>query len=399
MSDAFVIDVQLASDVEASAPTTVGIVNWTNAELDLNAATDVYVEFGLDTTYGTRAPGDPRTLLLGLKPLTTYHFRVVVETAAGRVTSEDKTVTTGEPTTLVNLESFEVKDDATREKGFIVTSFWRGNGSSVIFILDSDGDVVWWYDTGMDGVARARMSATGKNMWMIEPDNMGAPIARVSMDTLDSQTYGQVVGSHDLTPVEGETMAYLDYGESDCDSIFEITPEGDTEEIWDSQDVATAMCHGNALRYSKTEDVYTFSDVTTDIWVVSRAGEYQWGLADLVEGGVSAWGGRNHGHHLLDDSIIIFANAGGGMMVSTVVEYDLSGNEIFEYDGGAFSANLGDVQRLPGGNTLVTYSNDGIIHEITAEQEVVLEIHTTSQSFGYALWRESLYGEPSELEL
>lgn len=401
VSDAFQVEVELASDVDPSAPTTVGIVTWSLPNQTLTSAT---IEFGLDESYGMVAPVDLqaeglRTLLLGMKPMKTYHFRIVAETGAGNLTSQDFTVTTGAAPSQVELGTFDVKNDPAREPGFIVTSFWRGDNSSFIFILDQDGEVVWWYDTGMNGVARARMSADGKTMWMIEPDNQGAPIGRVSMDTLEAETYPEIIGSHDLTPVSGATMAFLEYGEADCDSIFEIDPSGVTKEVWDSEGTASGMCHGNALRYSKAEDVYTFSDVSTDIWIVGRDGELAWGLADKVEGGVAAWGGTNHGHHLLDDSIIIFANRGAGNMLSTVVEYDLEGNELFEYDGGEFSANLGDVQRLPGGNTLVTYSNSGIIHEITPSKELVLEITTSGQSFGYALWRDSLYGEPPDLDL
>ena len=401
LSEDFVVEVQLASELAATAPTTVGVVTWSLPGATITSAT---IEFGLDESYGMVAPvdlseDDYRTLLLGMKPLTVYHLRVVASTDAGTLTSQDFTIETGEATDSVDLASFEIMNAASHEGGFIITSFWRGDGLSVIFILDADGDIVWWYDTGMNGVARARMSADGKNMWMIAPSNTGSPLQRVSLDTLDAETYTDVIGSHDLTAVSGATMAFLDYGEPDCNSIFEIEPDGAPTEVWDSSDVVSGMCHGNALRYSKTEDIYTFSDVNTDIWIVSRSGEVQWSLADKVDGGVSAWGGTNHGHQLLDESFLLFANRGVSNTVSAAIEYDLEGNEIFNYDGGQFSANLGDVQRLPGGNTLVTYSNDGVIHEITPEKEVVMKIKSSGQSFGYALWVDSLYGEPSDIGL
>lgn len=399
----FEISAQLASDIDETAPTTVGIVSWA---LPGETITSAQIEFGLDESYGMEAPvglseSSFRTLLLGMKPSQTYHYRVVASTTEGTLVSPDQTLQTGAPPTLVPLPSFDVVEEAARERGFLVLSFWRGEGASHVFILDADGDPVWWFDSKMNGVARARMSADGKNMWMIEPSNMGAPLARVTMDALDHQVYEGLVGSHDLTPVEGSTMAYLDYGESDCDSIFEIEPDGTTSEVFESQEVASGQCHGNALRYSKKEGFYTMSDVSTDVWVISRMGEFQWGLAERVSGGVSAWGGRNHGHHLLDESLLVFANAGGGQQISSVVEYDFAGNELFSYvgSGNEFSANLGDVQRLPGGNTLVTFSNDGIIHEVTPAKQVVLKLVTGGQSFGYSLWRESLYGEPSDIGL
>jgi hypothetical protein len=221
---------------------------------------------------------------------------------------------------------------------------------------------------------------------------MGAAVQRVSMDGLDAQTYQNVIGSHDLTPVEGATMAFLEYGESDCDSIYEIDPSGMTREIFETQTVVQGGgCHSNALRYSKAEDVYTLSDVSTDIFVIDRQGALQWRLSERVSGGNQSWGGVQHGHHLLENSIVVFANRGAGAMESSIIEYSLDGNELMNFSSGDYSANLGDVQRLPDGNTLITYSNDSIIKEIDPDENVVLEINGGGSRLGYALWTPSLY--------
>jgi hypothetical protein len=85
-------------------------------------------------------------------------------------------------------------------------------------------------------------------------------------------------------------------------------------------------------------------------------------------------------------------------MASAMIEYDLDGKEIARFAGTDYSANLGDVQRLPGGNTLVDFSNAGVMKEIDAQGNVVLQITATSNArFGYALWRESLYGPPPDI--
>ena len=396
----FDIDVQLASDVDPDAPGTIGIVTWS---VDVTSLVAARIEFGLDTTYGMTAPVDLaeagyRTVLLGMKPERTYHLRVVAEDGTSAYASDDVTLETGPATDLVPLESFDVVDEATRERGFIVASYWQGEGSAVPFILDADGEIVWWFSGGPNGIARAVMSADGKNMWLIPASNTGGALVRVSMDTLDAETYADAVGSHDITPVSGETMAFIEYGESDCDSIYEIDPSGTTREVFESQGVVQANgCHGNALRYSKKEDVYTFSDVSQDILVIDRAGEVLWRLSERVAQGNEAWGGTQHGHHLLDESIVVFANRGAGMEASSVVEYSLTGEELLRYESGDFSANLGDVQRLPGGNTLVTFSNDSLIHEIDADKNVVLAIDGGGSRFGYTLFRPTLYGEPPDI--
>jgi hypothetical protein len=196
-------------------------------------------------------------------------------------------------------------------------------------------------------------------------------------------------------------MAYLDYGEPDCNSIFEIDPSGETSEVFDTESVIMGgrladACHANALRYSRTEDVYTLSDLSTDVFVINRKGELEWRLSELVPGGNEAWGGVQHGHQLLDHSMLLFANRLGSG--SGVVEYALDGQEVFRYEGSRSSLNLGDVQRLPEGNTLVTYSNDSIIQEIDPDRNVVLEVDGGGYAFGYASWRKSLYGPPDDTE-
>ncbi|HEX9618522.1 MAG TPA: aryl-sulfate sulfotransferase [Polyangiaceae bacterium] len=401
----FTVDYQLASDVDADAPGTVGIVTWS---VDVAALTAAYIEFGLDTTYGMTAPvdlaeTDYRTLLLGMKPSSSYHFRIVAGDGASTYTSDDYVIETDPPTNLVSVERFTVMDEDARQRGFIVASYWQGQGSAVPFILDADGDIVWWYAGGPNGIARARMSEDGKNMWMVVASNNGGALRRVSMDGLDAQTYNGVTASHDITPVGGDRMAFLEYGESDCDSVYEIDPSGEAVEVFESQGVVESGggllgCHGNALRYSQAEDVYTFSDLNQDVLVVNRSGEVEWRLSERVNGGNDAWAGAQHGHQLLDGSILIFANAGGSNNSSAAVEYTLEGEEIMRYVGGNFTQNLGDVQRLPNGNTLVNYGNDSVIREIDADENVVLEIEGNGSSFGYTLWRETLYGPPPNIQ-
>jgi hypothetical protein len=394
----FTVGVQLASAVDANAPGTIGIVTWS---VNVGSLIEARIEFGLDTTYGRVAPVDlaaagHRTLLLGMKPARTYHFRIVAKDAALTYTSGDYTVATGPATNMVTVTSFNVIAPGARQPGFIIAS--HRTNSTVAFIMDADGDVVWWYAGGPNGIARARMSEDGKNMWIAISGNTGAPLVRVSMDTLDSQSYANTVAAHDLTPVGGAMMAYLDYGETDCDSIFEIDPGGAAREVFESQGVvATNGCHGNALRYSKKENVYTFSDHMTDVLVVDRAGALQWRLSQRVTGGNASWGGAQHGHQLLDDGILIFANNGGGTNASAVVEYALDGSERRRFASGGYTANLGDVQRLPAGNTLITYSNQSLIQEVDATGKVVLEIKVAGSSLAYSLWLPDLYGPPPDI--
>jgi len=103
----------------------------------------------------------------------------------------------------------------------------------------------------------------------------------------------------------------------------------------------------------------------------------------------------NHGHQLLPDGRFLFFNNGGATAESTVREFELTmpdATEVWSYTSSHASPTLGDVQRLANGNTLVTYSNSGVIEEIDSDKNLVQELATAS--FGYVEHRPTLYGPP-----
>ena len=393
----FQVDISLASDVEPSAPGTVGIVTWS---ADLDDITEASLQFGLDTTYGMVAPVDLaepnyRTLLLGMKPNRTYHVRVAVTSGGTEYFSDDYTVETGGSTNLVTIDEFNIVDDAAREHGFILTTNWQrqGDGSgSAAYIIDADGEVVWWAESPVGSAAAARMSADGKRVWMLTESFNNGALAWVSMDTLESEVFTDLGSpSHDVWPVEGDIMAYLDYNGSPNDAIVEIDPTGATTVV---STLDTEMIeHSNALRYYPDEGIYMYSDWQYDVHAVNRSdGSVAWSLSDL---GVPAYGGHQHGVHLLADSVLIFANNGGAADTAAAMEFSRSdGSLIFSFDSEVQVRNFGDIQRLPNGNTLLTCSTAGRIYEVDPDGNEVLTIRTAAM--GYAGWRESLYGPPQE---
>jgi hypothetical protein len=72
----------------------------------------------------------------------------------------------------------------------------------------------------------------------------------------------------------------------------------------------------------------------------------------------------------------------------------LSSQLVKDYSGGGSSTTMGDVQRLPGGNTLVTYATDAKIVELDSSWN---EVQTFSVRVGYSNWRPTLYGPPLRL--
>jgi len=421
-AELFTVMVQLASDIQPTAPSTVGIVTWS---ISVPGITSAHIDFGLDTTYGMTAPVDLtaagyRTLLLGMKTTRTYHFQIVATDGAKTYASGDQTVTTGAATGLTGkpVSSFSVMAPSAVPKGFFITSFWTipisgTPPADLAFIFDTDGDLVWWYSDGVgktpQGIARARMSADSQSLWMVSPLNL--PLWRVTMDGLTVQTYSNTKASHDVAAVTGDTMAYLDESESDCESIFEIDNTGTTKEIFEptgtldpssvTRGDGADNCHANAVRYSKKQDVYTYSDWQRELAVISRSGAILWKLTDKVSGGNAAWGGAQHGNQLLDSSILLFANRYVSSTQSAAVEYGLDGQLIKAFSSRGTAQNLGDVQRLSNGNTIITYSGSGLIQEVDANDDVLLEAkclgYNASAILGYLEFRDNLYGPPLDI--
>jgi hypothetical protein len=126
-----------------------------------------------------------------------------------------------------------------------------------------------------------------------------------------------------------------------------------------------------------------------------------------------SWLGGEHGVHLLAlDDILLFNNnstmAAGGTTplggsgdgsIALELKLDLTGKtatRIWSYkaSGTAYQNDvMGDVERLPNGNTLIAYSNKGLIREVDGSGAVLQELKTP-KNFGYIEKRATLYGPP-----
>lgn len=414
-SDGCAFDVEYAL---SPAIATVGIVTWST---DLPDLTDAHIDFGpADSGFSRVAPVDleepaHRTLLLGMKSQRDYAFRIVAGAGEATCTSDTFTLTTGPIPESVPVIEREVYDQAAVAPGFIVTSTGLGNrdqnGSPMAFILDSDGDVVWW-TLAPGGTGRARMNWEGTEMWMSAVNNGGGggEMRRVSMDGLDVESHvaGLDAAHHDFTVLPGGvivTIMHLAATGSGrrCSRIVERSPDGTITDI--VPDVSALYepvneCHPNAIHYHPADDSFTLSDRNPSVFVkFSHTGELLWQfggenpLGPYIEG---TWR-VNHGHHLLDDGHFLFFNNGQGVDEAHVLEFildttELTADEVWRYTSDYGSPTLGDVQRLPNGNTIVAYSNAGVIQELDPGGEPVQTLST--DSVGYIMHRASLYGPP-----
>jgi hypothetical protein len=295
-------------------------------------------------------------------------------------------------------------------RGFTIVC--NTSGAAVVYVIDSDGDPVWW--TKFSGLpSRAHMSWDGRHMYVISQNASGAAVgnvARISMDGIDVENNlsGLDGAHHDLTAIPGGGIATFVGTLSVTDgpnSLVERSPTGaittvvaDLGTIYNS-----ATFHPNSIHYHAEDDTYTIGDSNPDLYVkVTRKGELVWQLGgrnpkdpSKFFQGVPSWRALNHGHHLLPDgTFLFFANVEGAARGLRLDTTSMTATSFFSYSTTVGSSVLGDVQRLPNGNILVTFSTGGQIHEVTPAGLLVATFQTTSQ-MGYSEFRPTLYGPPA----
>lgn len=414
-----------ASAETSSAIPTVGIVTWST---DMAAVDSASIEFGLVETGPTMvAPVDMsapeyRTLLLGMKGSSDYVYHIVANSGGDSCTSEDFTITTGAVPSNISVTR-QLSMPGSESVGFIVTSGGLagfggggggfgggggggGGGALPVVIFDTDGDIVWWSD-GPGTCSRAKMSWEGDNMWMVDLNvqNGGGSMWRVSMDGLDRETNvsGLSETHHDFTVLPGGIIAaaiWIGPGMDPDNALIERSPDGTIKTVVSNINTLynSNGYHTNSIHYHPADDTYTLGDRNPNLFVkITRDGQLLWqfGGNNPIGNHFPASWQVNHGHHFLDNGNMVFFNNGNGGQ-STVFEYALdesswTATEVFRYSSNT-SMVLGDAQKLPNGNYLVTYSNSGVMEEVNPSGSVVQSF--TASSFGYADFRESLYGPP-----
>jgi len=407
---------------------TVGIVTWSTTLVGVQSAK---IDFGLTTSYGMTAPVDlaqpnDRTLLLGMKSSHLYHYRITATNSSGNCQSPDYTIMTGPLANGLTKPTVTTNNASALAGGFLLTGQYvaTSTGTGPAFILDADGDIVWWYNIE-DNVTGVVMDYAGTHMWINNhpPNLANAKVHRVTMDgmTAEDLTSQMQKLSHQLTVLPDETVAfYADDGMGmGCSDIKERKSDGTVRMIANSQAVlgTTGQCHVNNIQYSQVDDTLVFSDhIHCAVAKIKRSdGSKVWilnGETKTFTG--DTWLGSEHGIHILGlDDFLIFNNNSLSVAGTTIpvsmgtgngsgaleIKLDLNAKtvtKIWSYKamGTQYQTDImGDLQRLANGNIVIAFGGKGIIQEITSTGTVLQEMRTTT-NFGYIQKRATLYGPP-----
>jgi hypothetical protein len=359
---------------------------------------------------------EPQALMLGLKANRSYTYRIVATAGDQVCVSPDQSLSTPASDVPV-VTRVAGATAATRSNGFILICPYDKIAPALI--VDTDGDVVWWSDAPLH-CSRALMDWSGAYMWMLaaNPTNGGpGEVRRVRMDgTGVEEIAGLDKSHHDFAVLPGDVVAFLvwDTTNDQASLLVERSPDGTLTTVarlgaGTYLGPILTRYHANALRYHASDDSYTVSDIYLGgITKFNRQGAVQWQVGVSCQGAPASQCATapvegSHGHQLLDDGNVLFFSALNGTSdpkPPSVSDYSvglaagtLSAKLAWSYTSQSMSFVLGDVHRLPNGNTLVTFSTDTIIQEVTPAGDVVQSLSSDGQ-FGYTSFRESLYGPP-----
>lgn len=190
---------------------------------------------------------------------------------------------------------------------------------------------------------------------------------------------------------------------------MELDPEtGESTLIYDQNtdfeaEIAEKGAHTNYISFIPELGAFSFSMLYLD--TIALVSYPEGNLLGVWNGPRDEFGvvwNRQHGHHFVGDRLVVFNNwitssSSGMLEFSYDLEEKSAGNvERYIPSGALGTIAFGDVQRLPNGNTLLTFSSNGVLHELDPERGLLREI-SLADPVGYATRQKSLYGPPPHL--
>lgn len=423
-------------EVSVATIATVLEVRW---RTDAPLRSDVTATFGDETITlsETEADSEHHAVLVGFPPQTEVTVRV---TADGTDAAAAAVATTGALPPWVPDLTYDALEPDAAEPGIRIAPVILPTGGGVIGV-DARGRVVWSYppqEPLMEFPYRTRRSLDGEALLLnsnADSVDMDAKLYRIPL-TGDHVTVIPVRGAHsdfaEYTPGGYLALGWdiRDVGDGRLvlgDTILERAPDGTERVVWSvwddfSPDLSQTYSsfypadpsvedwsHVNSLAYDPTTD----RALVTTTWnsavvAVDRAsGELAWWFNDF--GGTYASEdppGRvdfPHSVQPIDGGVLVFSrgnfNSPGACSSAVDVALDdvaLTSRETWRHtaDDCLLVTFLGGAERLPGGNTLISWTTAGRLDEVTPLGDLAWSVGTPiGAAFGYAALVDGL-GHP-----
>jgi hypothetical protein len=422
---------QLVGSLSAKVSDDVGsiiVVKWNQAE-----SADTHLEFSfesgswLSSRTRTRDAGVQQDLILGVPYERTVTWRLVVQGGKSAYTSPDATIKTDDlPSGLPENKVDEDAWDPTLQEptapywfvgiapgGYPTATWWT-------MIVDRQGRVVWAMEPVEERTSmHAHVARDGKTLFL-DRSSFWTTFDRGADSTIDQVTIdGDVVHTFETPglhhPFDDMPDGSIAYGAAQADGSEKleiVTPDDDTEEVWDCGDWRASIgsgggCNSNTLRYDEASNKFLFSFYNFNSIVE----------IDRDSGDVERWWGHETGSYAFDpdDSAFWWQHGGyitsaGTLMTSTnetsggkatiVREYEIDDktqtlHEIWSFgeDEGIYGGVMGEATRLPNGNTERNCGGTSRMQEVTPDGTVVWDIEweNGSADIGRSTYITDLY--------
>ncbi len=393
----------LVENVSWQIHETVGsivVVAW-----DQLADAAVHLEFRVDDDWlvsPTRdlAPGPQEELLLGVPYDHDVTFRVVAQGDGEPWTGEEVLAHTDPAPQGAFVSTLEQSDPSGWDPSleYVVAAIAWNRGWTLI--IDRQARLVWAYQAPWGFTSLySRPSYDGTDIladhnsyWSQFDDGAASEILRMKID-------GSVVDTHATPGLHHPFVEIADgslvWGAADgfTETVEKLTPAGDRESLWSCTDFHDQLgimgyCQSNTLSWNEVDDTYLFS-LYSDETIV----EFDPATGDTLryfghlpgawdfDPPESAFHWQHGGHFTEEGTLLTSSHVSRDSDECVVREYTLDESsdtldEVWSYGvgNGVMAEVMGEVHRLPGGNTLHNYGSGGRLREVTPDGEVVWEV-------------------------
>ncbi len=377
--------------------------------------TDVWVEYRFDGADWQIAPlvGPGDAALLGIPAEMAVEARAAARYGATTVYSESATTTTGPlPTELLLPEVLVYDRSLADAAGYVMIAVDHGDYYAPpywIEIFDREGRVVWYRET-TDGrmTFYPTVARDGTHIWFDESDIFGVLPGepQVVRQTLDGR-WSDALAIPDLGQgvAEGPDGSFFyERRFGDPVGVAQALPDGSFVTIWDcaawmaGYGYGHEQCQFNGTNWSEARNTVLASsfyadtifevDVATGT-VLRQMGQFPAGNPYTFDPPATVFDYQHYPMWLDSGRILVSTPVLGNYGVQLAGEYEVDDRtrtvrRVWEYTStDRFATQVGEALRLPGGNTVVGYGQDGAVREVTPAGEVAFDAAWPKDVYGY----------------